>query len=440
MNKKLILFIVFLCYGLLFTLSENEMHLAAKQLSISVDKIKKGVPCWKNLKYSKSLIEAYKKKILKYHNHGKSDYCNYDIISVYDILSLHPEIEYIKCERIQPFEYKPFPISKFPERQLNKGLFAETFILKIPNGKVFSENGYVFIDDNVLLESMPDVDEDWLKSLLPKQKITNNKCISGRVAVITVNWPQCYFHWMTEVLAKLYMLKKNGVKYDWLYVPLSLPFMKETLLLCGQDLAKTIEPLDNNQYFQADELIVPSYPCHRYVNGATYPGRLVSYVRQGVIKDLRNTFLPMIKDASLSFAKKVFISRQDCSVRKALNEDDVFAMFEKQGFKRYCLSTLTFLEQISLFHNAEIIVGAHGAGLVNMLFCKPQAKIIEIFQARSDCTYFYLAQQLGLDYQYIKTQEFDALDWSGFKDTVVDLKKIEDFCSKFFGENKKIKP
>ena len=35
--------------------------------------------------------------------------------------------------------------------------------------------------------------------------------------------------------------------------------------------------------------------------------------------------------------------------------------------------------QITLFNNAKIIIAQHGAGLFNLIYCKPNTKIIEIF-------------------------------------------------------------
>jgi capsular polysaccharide biosynthesis protein len=43
------------------------------------------------------------------------------------------------------------------------------------------------------------------------------------------------------------------------------------------------------------------------------------------------------------------------------------------------LSTLSFVEKMSQFAKADLIVSATGAGLANMLFCKPGTQVLEIF-------------------------------------------------------------
>jgi len=47
-------------------------------------------------------------------------------------------------------------------------------------------------------------------------------------------------------------------------------------------------------------------------------------------------------------------------------------------FKNIILEHLSFSEQITYFNNAKIIIAQHGAGLVNLVFCKQNTKILEI--------------------------------------------------------------
>ena len=50
----------------------------------------------------------------------------------------------------------------------------------------------------------------------------------------------------------------------------------------------------------------------------------------------------------------------------------------KKGFTSYKVGQLSFKQQIHLFKNAKIIVGAHGAAFANLAFCNPGTQIIEI--------------------------------------------------------------
>ena len=110
-----------------------------------------------------------------------------------------------------------------------------------------------------------------------------------------------------------------------------------------------------------------------------------------------------------------------------MNEDEIFKLFEPYGFKRYVLGGMSIIEQVALFNQAKIIVAAHGSSLVNLIFCNPGTKVIEIFQKRSDSSFYYLSQIKNLDYQYIKTDVFENIN--GNEDTIVDIDIIKNFIN-----------
>jgi hypothetical protein len=93
---------------------------------------------------------------------------------------------------------------------------------------------------------------------------------------------------------------------------------------------------------------------------------------------------------------------------------------------RYELERLSVAQQILLFHNAETIISPQGTGLANCIFCTPKTQIIELFQGLNDCTFWYLSQELGLNYTPIKTIEFSTNYFTGWSDnTRMPLNIIE---------------
>ena len=359
--------------------------------------------------------------------HSANDLC---IKSIHAIMKNHPEIMYTKIHDAEPFNYKPFPLSEFPERQPHEGMFAETFIATIPNGQAYSEKGWIKIDNNIVLECM--VETQYFEQLecLKFFNSTTPKKVAGTVAVITGMWGKTYFHWMRTVIGRLAMLQEQNIKYDLIYVPKNKRFMIDTLILLGVDPQKIIEPCNEHEYIQADTLIVPSYTSRRIIQNNklfTPDIGLASHFRNWTIKYFQDKFIPSLSQSTYNFSKKVFISRSDSIVRKTKNEDEIFALFEQRGFARYCLAEMSTLKQVALFHGAEIIVGTHGAGFTNLIFCKPNTLVVEIFQERSSSTYWNMAQQLNLQYQYIKTTHF-AKD-QGFKHTEIPVSIIQNFLN-----------
>ena len=56
-------------------------------------------------------------------------------------------------------------------------------------------------------------------------------------------------------------------------------------------------------------------------------------------------------------------------------------------------------DDIRLFHRARVVVGVHGAGLTNMLFCAPGAAVVELGVTEPCCgMYRHMARALGLRY------------------------------------------
>lgn len=397
------------------------------------------------------------------------------VTTIKDLLKSRPDIEYMKCHDAEPFHYQPFEISKYPEFQPHQGLFSESFILKIPNGSVGSHMGWIKVDGAFVQDCM---EQHWSLAtrvdMLENRPFKNVTHIPGKVAVITMLFDSCYSHWMYNVLGRLALLEMNNIEYDWLFVACDKPFMKKTLELWGVDPSKIIQPFNETKYIVADELIVPSHVGIRIPLPHQYPlnwipleqyctywninpknmsldGRLTNpkidtplpdnvsiqdyflslaplcsiYFQDWIVDFIRNKFLRHIESETYNFSKKIFISRADTPIRKMLNEDDVFAHFERQGYQKHVLSKMTITEQVALFHNAESIVAAHGTGLINLMFCKPGTEVIEIFQGRSDCSLYYLSQILQLKYHYIQTMDFETIE--GQEDSTVPLFLIKDF-------------
>lgn len=319
-----------------------------------------------------------------------------------------------------PFQmhFIPFPLSSSSAKTDPDPYIPGTFVLTIPKGRVYSDKGYVIVLRRSLVKEML---WPWSPLLKGEQSIEEStlpaiKKIKGKVVVLAQEGYQNYYHWMTEILPKIALLK--DIPYDWLCLPpLTLPFQKETLLQMGIDFKKIIEmgPLT---YMEADQLIVPSFVSRSCVTP--------KWVADG----LRNAFLPSCKNSgqTLNESKLLFISRSKAPSRRVHNEADVFSLLSPLGFTSVCVEDLSFSAQVRLFQQAKVVVAFHGAGLTNLLFCKPKTLVVEIFQAREDDTFCYLSQTLDLNYVAIPTTKFLT---KGYIDTVVPLQKIKNAIERY---------
>ena len=77
------------------------------------------------------------------------------------------------------------------------------------------------------------------------------------------------------------------------------------------------------------------------------------------------------------------------SIKKYLLENNFIAIK---------LHDTNFREQVDLFHNAECIVGLHGGGFGNIVFCKPGTKVIELRSSYAGPVIENLAKKNDLNY------------------------------------------
>jgi hypothetical protein len=103
-----------------------------------------------------------------------------------------------------------------------------------------------------------------------------------------------------------------------------------------------------------------------------------------------------------STIRKIYISRK-VDGRVPENELDVEALMSELGFEIVSLTGIELDVQMALFANAEVVVGTHGAGLANLVWCKAnQTKVVEIMRDGQPHCFEHLASAGNLDYSNVK--------------------------------------
>jgi capsular polysaccharide biosynthesis protein len=95
--------------------------------------------------------------------------------------------------------------------------------------------------------------------------------------------------------------------------------------------------------------------------------------------------------------RRLYISRK--TGRKMSNETALLAGLAARNFEMIHLENLSLHEQITLFQEAAVVVGPHGAGHANIIWSSPGIRLLEVFHpAWMHPCYALLSQILGIHY------------------------------------------
>jgi capsular polysaccharide biosynthesis protein len=231
-----------------------------------------------------------------------------------------------------------------------------------------------------------------------------------------------YFHWLIDCLARLHLIRRSGLRPDFYVVPSALSFQKEWLDLF--DIREQqIVPIEPHRTIQAEDLIVPSFVLNW--KPVVFREKGLNWQRQWLprwIGELYSEFKPKGGKGK----GRIYISRANALYRKVENEDSLLPLLDKYGFTVIHSETLPVREQIKAFADAGTVVGLHGAGLVNCVFCPPHASVLELYpQYYHDSGHRLLLAALNLRYFYMVGETPDTSMPPVQENVTIDPDKFE---------------
>ncbi|MXV61220.1 DUF563 domain-containing protein [Natronorubrum sp. JWXQ-INN-674] len=292
------------------------------------------------------------------------------------------------------------------------GPFAAPFVADIGSGYVFSETGLVATDNGKIVnESLfpPDrgrrfvvakliwqlfFESTHLTTALARKNISNLDTQSTSIEVAAPLIPRYsdnYYHWMIETVPQIRYLRafeaETGTDVTYL-VPGDAPsWLDETLELLNIPDEK-VERTSNSVY-RINRLVLPSFPLQTRQD--------YEWIVERVLENAN------LDRTRIDSGSNVYISRSEAIERRVVNEAEVMETLSKYGFERYHLEDLSVTENVTLFHEADIVVGAHGAGLTDLIYCT-DATVIELFGSMVKDPYEQLAETVGVGYERLECQ------------------------------------
>jgi len=193
-------------------------------------------------------------------------------------------------------------------------------------------------------------------------------------------------HWLTAHLPKLCLLREQG-RLDDVILPEKLkPAMESSLKMMG---------LEPSQFRTFD----PSRPL--LVEELTILG--TDRFRPELLRPVREAVARSVEAGAPT--RRIYISRSRARFRRLLNEEEIWPLFENEGFERVYMEEMSFREQVRLMRETKVLAAPHGAGLTNMMFCPEGAHIVEIACLGFPNPNFYaVASAMGHVYSIISAQ------------------------------------
>jgi hypothetical protein len=200
-----------------------------------------------------------------------------------------------------------------------------------------------------------------------------------------------YYHWTIDGLLPLFILRP--------YLPPDVTLlMPQTLLDC----AGTPGQVDHMAALRAwgmDDMkmvVAPPPVCHveeiywlDHGSPLDFPAAVFHAARAAVLGRLGppDFIAPGAK-------RRIYIPRR--GIRRVANEAAVEHALRPYGFESILMENYPPAEQISMFRDAEMVVGPHGAGLSNIMFCAPGARVMEFMPQQEYRSFFAdISDKLG---------------------------------------------
>ena len=216
--------------------------------------------------------------------------------------------------------------------------------------------------------------------------------VPGQYFLLSGIWSTAYYHWMHDVLQRLWEYPSWLPPQTKLIVPAdagakSLQYLQE--LGIGSD---RIARQPHDEVWQVDQLWFAPPPVPTGHSAPVYARWLHRALVARIASDLSGKRLA-----------RLYISRKNALTRRVLNEAGLLALLASLGFQETVCEDLSCEETARLFYQADAVVAPHGAGLVNLFLTQPGARVLELLPstAGGPTCYWTLCEALGHTYGYV---------------------------------------
>lgn len=204
-----------------------------------------------------------------------------------------------------------------------------------------------------------------------------------------------YGHMLVEVLPKLLHIEALGIREFVLVFPWSglayLPVLQYAADVLGLRFEHVV--CYNNQVLQLDEIF--------WVGPVAHHDRRKS-------RTLRDLAQRLVVATTRSPLRRLYVTRPCTANRPIPNHAVLEDLARARGYHVVEPSTLSFPEQVSLFHGADHVLGPMGAALTNTVFMRPGTRVSMLTSRRVDPFFWDIARLMDLRFDWVFTRDAEA--------------------------------
>jgi hypothetical protein len=264
---------------------------------------------------------------------------------------------------------------------------AEFGVLELENGRVFGTHGWIIGTNGAVLPDLSWYGGPNERIRIPRRLRTSRR-LRGTCLSLVSDWScRNYAHFLLDALGRLALFAGGGFELsqvDHVYCP-TPPSPAAAQLLDRFEIPPEKRVwAAADAVVHADLLFVPSLPA----TALTYQAWLPRFLR-GVVPSA----------GTRPQSRRLYVTRRGFS-RQVATEQTLLPLLADRGFEIY--DPTEHVDQPDDFLDAAVVVGAHGAALANLAFCRTGTAVLELLPTDNAYPFYYsLAVAGGLSYGYL---------------------------------------
>lgn len=242
-------------------------------------------------------------------------------------------------------------------------------------------------------------------STVKRYEISPKERLFDQAAMFLDSCSSNYAHWLTEVLPRINAYWnglgqtdgasiKRRICDDGQPMPLLLddklhPNIENSLRAVVGQHARVVR-VANTEHVEVSQLMVTTPTGYVPFDRRSFKlqGHSEGVFSPTALQQLRQHLSATLPEPSQPPPKKIFLKR-NTKVRSMLNAESIETRLSQEGFTSVSTELMSFAEQFHTFSGADIVVGATGAAFANLIFCKPNAKIVICIARFENTSYGY---------------------------------------------------